>query len=61
MDEGLQQPDAEAAATAAVGAGRGGRGSGAQLRTAFFGPKGDGAVLGADDRPAGTAVLGADG
>lgn len=61
VDEGLQQPDAEAAATAAVGAGRGGRGSGAQLRTAFFGPEGDGAVLGADDRPAGTAVLGADG
>lgn len=61
VDEGLQQPDAEAAATAAVGAGRGGRRSGAQLRTAFFGAEGDGAVLGAGDRPAGTAVLGADG
>lgn len=59
VDEGLQQPDAEAAATAAVGAGRGGRGSGAQLRPPSL-VRHDG-VLGADDRPAGTAVLGADG
>lgn len=61
VNEGLQQPDAEAAAAAAVGTGRRGRESGAQLLAAFFGPEGDGTVLGADDGPAGAAVLGADG
>lgn len=61
VDEGLQQPDAEATAAAAVGAGRGGRGPGSQLRAALFGQEGGGAVLSADGEPAGAAVLGADG
>lgn len=61
VDEGLQQPDAEATAAAAVGAGRGGRGPGSQVGAAFFGQEGGGAVLSADGEPAGAAVLGADG